>query len=75
MKWIKMVNDSSGVMGLREGIGIWSEILLAYLNSWNTSQKYSGISYIEDYPGYLALGVLVQEITINHLENSMIFYH
>lgn len=53
----KMVNDSSGVMGMREGIGIWSEILIAYMNSWNTLQKYSGISYIEDYPCYLGLGV------------------
>lgn len=52
-----MVNDSSGVMGMREGIGIWSEILIAYMKIWNTLQKYSGISYIEDYLGYLALGV------------------
>jgi hypothetical protein len=52
-----MVNDSSGLMGMREGIGIWSEILIAYTNSWNTLQKYSGISYVEDYHGYLALDV------------------
>jgi len=52
-----MFNDGSGLMGMKEGIGIWSEILIAYTNSWNTLQKYSGISYIEDYPGYLALGV------------------
>ncbi len=57
LKWIKTVSDNSCVIGMREGIGIWSEILIAYLNSWNTLQKYSGISYIEDYPGYLALGV------------------
>jgi hypothetical protein len=34
-----MVNDSSGFMGMREGIGIWSEILIAYTNSWNTLQS------------------------------------
>jgi hypothetical protein len=71
--FMEMVNDNSGVMVMREGIGIWNEILIVYKTSCSTLQMYSDISCIEDYLVILTLGVWCNVMGKNLVNSTNIY--